>query len=221
MDTKALRRLIKQYLVPSFPELTLSRNQADLFFVPMNHIYRYVGFSGSSYSRSTIRVTSAFMPLYLPIHFFHVSFGRRLKHEDNNDAWEWSEADETRVFDSITQSMRTQGLPLLNTIRSPMDFARSKYVVNDTSPLARRGEIYSLICDGAFGEALPKMEELITTIEIQFKQDPYKTTSDVEWHQRDKELHGLLKEDPEMARSRLLEWEQLTIKKLKLDKYPN
>lgn len=221
MDTRTLRRLIKRHLVPVFPELTLNSKESDLFFDPMNHIYRYFSFAGSAYSTATIRVNAAFMPLYVPADFYHVTLGKRLQN-GHTDVWEWSEAEETKVFESIRDAMRTQGMERLGKVQSPLDLARMAPLLNSPdSEAVKQAVDYSLIYTGQFEEAQVGMEEYMKPIEIRDRRNPPTEPWDLERQRLERELSGLLKQNPEEARQLLLQWEQQTIKNLKLEKYPN
>jgi hypothetical protein len=219
MDNRALRKLIKKHMLPDFPGFVLSSRESDLFAVPMNHLYRSFMFCGSSYSTTTFRVNAAVVPLYVPTEFYHVDFGGRLQN-GNDDVWEWSEAREEQVMAGVKEAMLTQGLPRLSKIQSPLDFARvipalePQKTVNRTEAVA-----YSLIYSEQFAEAEPLLKELCDEL------DRLTGNSTVGWavekRRRNHELHRALRQDPQKAGALLLEWEQRTIKNLKLEKYPN
>jgi hypothetical protein len=188
-----------------------------MFIIPMNHLYRYFAFAGSSYSTTSFRVNAAIMPLYVPAEFYHVTLGERLKH-GNNDTWEWSEAEEQTVFARLKDAMVTQGMPRLGKIQSPLDFARlyssvdSEKTVNRTEAIA-----YSLIYAGIYDEGLEQMRELCKYWESSNNPAPFA----IEKRNRNKQLCNTLEQNPQEAKNLLIEWEKQTIKNLKLDGYPN
>jgi hypothetical protein len=217
MNKRILSKFIKNHFLPAFPGFTLNKAESDMFIVPMNHLYRAFVFAGSSYSTTSFRVNAAIMPLYVPAEFYHVTFGERMKH-GNNDTWEWSETEEQAVSERLKDAMVTQGMPRLGKIQSPLDFARTISSVKPQKTVNRTQAIaYSLIYAGVYDEGLQHLRELCKELESFNGSAPW----DIEKRDRNKELCNTLEQNPQQAKELLVEWEKQSIKNLKLDGYPN
>src|SRR5580765_5166978 len=88
MNTKFFNKLIKSHLLREFPGYITSK-RGDLFRSPMNHLWRGFSFSPSS-TPDWFYVTVTITPLYMPMDFFCVGIGERLR-SGPTDVWVWQE----------------------------------------------------------------------------------------------------------------------------------
>jgi len=157
------------------------------------------------------------MPLFVPTDTLTLLFGRRLSNA-GTDAWDWDETRIANFIDNLKQAMRYQGLEWLRQIQRPLDLARvGPTLVSPKSIEGKEVIAYSLIYTELFDEAESKMEELCTSIRLSNSNAPWA----IEWGHRSQTLLNLLKTAPHKAKEQLLEWEQQTIKNLKLEKLAN
>ena len=158
------------------------------------------------------------MPLYVPSEFYHVTFGKRLL-DGNNDTWEWTANGEDRIFERVREALKTQGMARIGHIQSPLDFARMQPKLSgETFFNLNQAVAYSLIYAGVFDEAELRMEALHQEWErLGSDLAPWAVVAKA----RDFNLNEVLQNDPQAARALLLDWEQQSIKNLKLEGYVN
>jgi hypothetical protein len=202
-------RIIKREILPSFPGFTMT-HAAEMMIVPMNHLFRRFSFSpSSSITNTAFKLHADIMPLYFPIDFTYLGFGRLLRNNSYED-WDFSEPD---VFPRVIGVMKGEGMDVLNTANGPLELATHGPRLS-SSPGAMEKLAYSFAFADHFEEARAILEEIAPIYE---GAKEYKMAA---WN-RLSHFRNLLQTDPQRAKAQLLEWEQFTIKHLKLEKFPN
>jgi hypothetical protein len=204
-------RIIKREILPSFPGFTMT-HAAEMMIVPMNHLFRRFSFSPASITNTAFELNADIMPLYFPIDFTYLMFGRLLRN-NSYQHWDFQEPD---VFPRVIAVMKGEGMDVLNTASGPLELAL--YGPRLSRSVAAKERIaYSFAYAERFDESLRLIEEVASRYEA--SEPKYDTT--IEHLKRVHFFRDLLKTDPQRAKAQLLEWEQFTIKHLKLEKFPN
>jgi hypothetical protein len=212
MRAREAIRIIKREILPFFPGFTMT-HAAEMMIVPMNHLFRRFSFSpSSSITNTAFKLNVDIMPLYFPTDFTYLLFGKLLRNNSYED-WDFSEPD---VFSRVIAVMKGEGMDVLNTASGPLELAlHGPRLVNTTE--AKERTAYSFAYAERFDESLRLIEEVASRYEA--SEPKYDTT--IEHLKRVHFFRDLLKTDPQRAKAQLLQWEQFTIKHLKLEKFPN
>lgn len=216
MRAKQFNQIIKTYLLPEFPGYVTS-NRGDIIAVPMNHLWRGFVFAPCSVPELCF-LSYNVMPLYFPADVLYTGIGNRLL-EGNSDSWEWNEANAEQIAKRMLVAMKRVESEILDKFKSPLDFGTvgpQLYGWEGWNHLEKFA--YSLIYADRFEEAVPMLVELIGRLE---RQRPELNGVKSQMQIRCETILNLKKADPARAKAQLLEWEQQTIKELKLEKYPN
>jgi hypothetical protein len=219
MKLKFINNLIKQHLLPAFPGFG-GPHAASLLIVPMNHIWRGFSFESSA-DPDWFYLYVNVLPLYMPITFKYVGLGHRLRH-GRIERWHWNEARAPELIAELIQTLKVAEQDHLEKLRTPLEIGRAgppllvRRAPNDLEIAA-----FSLIYAGEFKEALPLLEELCDGVERRLSRARKPGEEKEEYQLRKEKVRDLLRADPEAARAQLLEWEQRSIKVLKLEKYTN
>jgi hypothetical protein len=181
----------------------------------MNHLWRGFLFSGSRVAQCFYFYVNI-MPLYIPTDVHYVGIGSRL-FEDATTTWEWDETRAQEIIDRLVNRMESKERELLDKLQTPADIARTgPQLCGMHDPNRVRIYALSLVYAGEFGHALPMLEELcirMTEMRGAHEKGPIQVQCET--------ILELLKRDPALAKAQLLEWEQQTIKNLRLERYVN
>jgi hypothetical protein len=218
MNLSQFNRIIKNHFLQHFNGF-VTTGRADLLKVPMNHLWRGFLFAPSSYSKTSFYVGVNAMPLYYPTDFFYLGIGDRLRN-GITEVWEWDEANPGGVVDRLLKAMKSDGIALLERIRTPSDFATMSPTMGSIDdPNTYERAVYSWIYAEQFERAMATMDDLCRRLRALARPD--NTDWDVEQRQRNEELREILRRDPQAAKARLQQFEQQTIQNFKLEKFPN
>jgi hypothetical protein len=238
INTRFLRKLLKREVVPLFPGF-VQRN-ADLFAVPLNHLWRAFSFQKSA-GWPQWYVWYNVLPLYMPIQFWHVGLGDRLRFHrrhfeawyhryfepfggtasspapvtDTVEVWVWDEqGNSSELIEALVSTLKAASTNILDKFQTPLDVAANgpaMFGLNSSHYI----EIYaySFIYAEQFSGAVPLLNDLLAR---------YRSGTDcTEKIARTEMLLGFLATNPAKAKAQLEEWEKQSIKLLKLEKYPN
>jgi len=216
MNQRDFNRIVKDHLLPELPGYVTSK-RGDLFAVPMNHLWRGFVFESSA-SRELCYFNVNIMPLYKPTDFLYAGIGRRLRSR-RMQAWEWGEASEEATVKELIGAMKSAKQELLDKFQTPSDIAElGPQTLNVETwhalDLLGLAQVYA----GRYEEATRTLENLHNRMELQ--RAALKEEEKSEMHLRCETILNLLKTEPSRAKALLLEWEQQTIKNLKLDRFP-
>jgi hypothetical protein len=240
IDTRFLRKLIKPEVLPLFPGF-VERN-AELFVVPMNHIWRAFSFQKST-SFPHWYVWYNVLPLYMPIQFSHVGLGGRLGFHNRHfmawynreiqpfdpgtvpspapvtntvELWVWDElGNPVELIEALVSRLKAAKADILDKFETPLDVPTNgpaMFGLNAWNHI----EIYaySFIYAEQFSQAVPLLNDLLAK---------YRSVAEhgAEHITRTEMLLSFLLIDPARAKAQLQECENQSIKNLKLEKYPN
>src|SRR5882672_1280574 len=241
MNPSFINNLIKKELLREFPGFV--GQPTDFFSVPMNHLWRGFCFQKST-GAPMWYVAYNVLPLYMPIDFFHIGLGNRLRFDNRHFAewfknnievhdpsierpppvtntvgvWVWDETKAQEVINVLVSTLKAAKADYLDKLRTPLEIGTNgpKLFGMESWDYV---EIfaYSLIYVEQFKEALGMLEDLCQRIESRRSPGAEKEESQI----TKEKIRDLLKTNPSAAKDQLLEWEQRSIMRLKLEKYAN
>ena len=242
INPRFINNLIKKELLPEFPGFA-GPYENSFFAVPMDHVWRGFCFQKSR-EVPMWYVSYNVLPLYMPIEFFHVGLGNRLRFDNryfdewfkNNievldptierpppatttvEVWVWDETKAPEVISVLVNTLKSAKADRLDKLRSPLEVGTNGPKLFGTVGWnALEIFAYSLIYVGQFKEALGMLEDLCHRHESMRNAGEEKGR-----HQINREtMRDLLNANPSAAKIQLLEWEQRSIRILKLEKYTN
>jgi hypothetical protein len=208
MNAKDLRP-IHRALLPTLPGF--AAHKSLLLMAPMNGMLRAIHCDPSAFSKDDFHVEAFVMPLCVPTDYLVLTLGHPIRHPKGG--WGWTRKMPDLVSD-LSEAIQTQVLPFLQSIRTAEDFARmatefwaNPHTARDVAfALANAGDIRRAIA--VLDEALPGLESL---------------DKDIAWHlelcEDAKMMRDLLASNPVVARRQLVEWEDYTIRALRLEQF--
>ena len=206
MNAHDLKPLYKR-LLPDFPGFAAHRS---LFLTtPMRGMLRAVHCDPSAFSKDDFHVAAFVMPLCVPSEHISLLFGERLRHPGNG-SWGWSKKSPGLLTD-LSHAIRSRALPFLEAIQSADDFATmsATYWAN---PHAPKETAFVLARAGQHERAVSIIDDLIPRLDVRssWQQTILEDTTN---------LRHLLLNDPNEAQRKLGEWENYTIRKLRLEAF--
>jgi hypothetical protein len=160
MKSKEFEALAKRYLLPSLPSFGVRGGL--LFRKPRDDLLVGFRFEGSDFDKSQFALWGFVQPLYVPERGIVFTFGKRLGGRPEF-WWRISETNGEQVMSDVLSVATTDGLQLLEQVRTPRDFVdRAPYLVSDQSNLhLRRAQAFSLARAGDLSSARQRLEDFV------------------------------------------------------------
>ena len=205
MNAKDLRPIHRE-LLPYLP--SFAARKTLLLMTPMNGMLRAVDFDASAFSKDDFYVATTVMPLCVPSDHISLLFGNRLRHRTEGEHW-------TRklpnLVEDLLEAIRAQALPFLERLRSADDFATmaKQFWRNPHTP---KETAFVLARDGQYDRAVAIINSLLPTLNLKvgWEKGIFDDAS---------ALRRLLLTNPDEAQRKLAEWEDYTVRKLKLEAF--
>jgi hypothetical protein len=204
MNTAQVRSLSRDLL----PHIPSYRHKGHMLFAtPLNHVLRAFYFESSAFDRSTFYLWAFFLPLYVPTTHVSFNFGTRLRKESGCEGWDLSDA---QLGEALLASIRSNGLPFLDNVRLPRDVPTAIQRLHaGAGPHGLEAIAYSLVIADKITQAEEALERLSKTLDATV---PWQA----EMMGRASRLARKLCMHPQDALQQLAEWEEETLKNLKL-----
>ncbi len=201
MKGRALEALFRRYLLPALPGFGFRKSL--LYSQPIGNILRGFSFDSSRFDANTFYVEAFVQPLYVPSTFIYYLFGQRLTSR-TGQLWRITPETETAVILDVLASLKKEGLPFINYIRSPRDLGEKASLVGGRSdiPHAMEAVAYSLVLAGEDAKALAALDQLDALCRIHLASAPYLG----ETVQRSATIRASLTHDPPAAIALLQQW---------------
>ena len=211
LDNKTKKFLEKYTLTELKGEFLLKK---DMLYKKdfSNGIFKAFCFERSGFDKNGFYLWVFAQPLYIPSDFIFLTFGMRLRNQENNEWWESKASDPNGAeayFLSLHDTIVNKGIPYLNQVSTPEAFCHFFKVKKDKGIRVHEGVAYSLFYLGdkeAYNEGRLFLNQVRQTqnCEIEWVKEMISRT----------EL--LLNSDLDKAKEILTEWEKSTIGNLKL-----
>jgi hypothetical protein len=217
MKHNQIKKLAEKYLLPEMPDFVVHKN--DLQMIPLEHLSRGFSFQSSLFSKGRFTISAFVQPLYVPKEYKILTYGGRLGTLNNGPEkwWNLENHPEEVIFSEVRNLIHNEGLPFLEKLNSPSEFARY-YLPKAKSPNIWQMEAvgFSLVFANKFNQAKAILEENCTYLVKAMKEDIYDSPHYPMIYNRDMEILRCLDEDVDQAFSLLAEWEEYTLEKLGL-----
>jgi hypothetical protein len=214
MKARQIERLLKAHVIPELD--AFDAKGFLLFQVPIADLLHFFYFSSSGFDKDLFYIDMAVQPLYVPQDDVHFTFGRRL-----DGTWDIGEGPTPEaVMKRVLAYIQHQGLPFMEQVRAPRDFADSWVLLTNLlpeDPLLREPIAYSLALSGRFEKAIEAVRDLNETeAEDSEPRWPDVTAARVK---RLESVLRALEQDPQDAIDLLRMWRLETLANLKLLDY--
>lgn len=215
MTRGMFERLARRHLLPSLPGFAIARGL--IYKGPIEWLLRAFVFVPSAFSKEDFYVHVAVQPLYLPWESVILDQGRRLGH------WVVDPSQEGEVFADVRDRITQQGVPFLEKIATPLDYAENpprhhldgRVVAEDLEPLA-----YSYILASKYEAGRDLLEEWFARVAAYGPESSW-TEYDTQRAARKRRVLEALDRDPTEAVAPLCEWRAYTLAHLGLDPDPS
>lgn len=213
---------LTKVLLPQLPRFS-SNNRCELFISPIRHVWRGFTFESSAASREDFYFWWFFMPMCTPRDHLILNYGSRLDVPGGHAGWR---TDMDDLPEKLIEAMQTTALPFLYQVNSIQDTISAIYRhQSETIPQANTGrpvmDIHvrdDLAClyilDGQFEEARAMLDEIIA---CEHGDDRRHWILDIVARMRG--LRSKLLEDPQLAVNQVKEWQEYTLRALKLERW--
>lgn len=204
MRHRELKPLFRTML-PSLPGFV--GHKSLLIKAPMNGLLRAVDFDPSGFDKASFYVATFVMPLCVPSDYLHLTFGQRIRQHGKTDGWSMTMDD---LAAELLRDIQAQALPYLaraDTFLSAVDVISAF-----SNPHAPKAMAFLLARAGERKRATALINEYLPKLRLDSHWE--KEIFDISTRLRD-----MLIADPEAAHRQLLEWEEYTIQKLRLEAF--
>jgi hypothetical protein len=210
MRRKEADRLCRKHLLAQLPGFAASRGL--LYRAPIRDLLNGFCFDPSAFDRQSFYLYVFVQPLYVPCSHIILSFGTRL-----GFGWELTKENENEVAAKLLTCIRNEGLPWLEPLQTPADFANniatSTTMYKPDGLHLLRAIAYSQALVGDFQKALGTLKHLFATYDSPGPADP-------EWqHNLFKEVNcfrDTLLQDHAAAQALLKRWRVETLEAIRL-----
>jgi hypothetical protein len=233
-----IKKIIKEKVLPEFPGFVGPFGGAAFFAMPMNHLWRGFSFQKSS-GVPMWYVWYNVLPLYMPLDGMQIGLGGRVSF-DNKQFTEWFARniddklerpvpatnfvdcwvlEENQMDEAVTlliSALKTAKSKYIDPFQTPLDVAKNGPEVFGAESWNRiELYAYSFIYAEEFGPALSMLDSLLRRIHEKLGFVEQKSFLQI----RVERVLELLRHEPSAAKQQLVEWEQNSIRLLKLEKY--
>lgn len=206
MKGRAFQKFAQNFLLPELPGFAV---KGDLIYrVTVGRVLNAITFDSSGFSPRVFYPNAFVQPLYVPLDFITMTLGKPfLGH------WEFQPGNQA-LADRLLQSIKTEGMPLLQALGTPEKIAHHAEKMKSTeNHYVRQATAYSMVLVGEEREAIKRLDELLVMLE-KMASGIQKWALDV--HREVAHFRGIVLRDPDEARTLLLQWGEETRTKLKL-----
>lgn len=178
-----------------------------LYAQPLGHVLRGFYFEDSGFDPAAFYVWTFFLPLYLPTTHISFTFGQRLA-GDNGERWT---IEDPKGEDKVLSAINTAGLPYLSGTENIHQLALvlERRYAGSRDPYVWEALALSFAMNDDNSAAVRTLDHLLTI-----------TDPDIAWQKAMRTRAEVLKRDlcsnPIEAKRTLSEWEQTTVKNLRL-----
>jgi hypothetical protein len=152
---REFQKFASSFLIPQLPGFVTEGHL--IFRVPVENVIRGFIFDSSAFSAEAFHPTAFVQPLYVPHDHITMTLGSRLR-----GAWEFSRERNQQLADRLLESMRKEGLPLLEELGSPQKIADSAEVLFSTkNHYVRQAAAYSLVLIAEDRKAVQRLDQLL------------------------------------------------------------
>jgi hypothetical protein len=138
--------------------------RGDLLFIrPLGHTLRGICFERSSDSQS-FYVWVFFLPLFVPRKYLSFEFGRRIRAQVGGECWN---AESPNVISDLGAILECEALPLLLSIKSPLDVTRIAVSLPRTDPYVQQSLAYAWVYSGDVDRAKSELKRLIQMLNVE------------------------------------------------------
>lgn len=198
-------------LTPIFREITrirpeLAFHKRLLFKAPVGQVLRGIHFDPSGFHKDPFNVSAFIMPFCVPTNYYHMSFGIQI--QILGEGWSMTMPD---LLPKLLSKIREDAIPFLDRVSTleSLIVAMHHY---PTSPHAWQASAYSLARIGETRRAVEAIERYIPELRM---SSHWQTDIAKEF----RALRHLLIYEPDLAATKLEEWETETIHNLGLGRF--
>ena len=204
------KKTLASALMSTAPDLKRRGRSGKLLKTPLRRIFRGYSLSGSMV-KNHCYVHAILLPLYVPNDVLALTFGERL-HHDHDELWDAS------LADTLAEAAGETWADVLESVQTPEDFAdwASPRIDFDrpSYPLIE-AYAYSLVAAGDQEQGVNMLRRFLS---MEAMRNPKYAHSE-ETKARAETLLKLAETDMEAADRQLREWEEFTVKSLKLEEF--
>jgi hypothetical protein len=212
MRGREVERLCRNHILPELSGFAVSSSL--LYRDPVEDLLCAFCFESSAYDRESFFFWVFVQPLYVRKDHVVFTFGNRLGLN-----WELAKGKERDVASKLLATIREEGLPWLESVRTPAKFAKNVFDLDtmyrpDKAPVLQ-AVAYSQALTGQYEMASKTLNRLFTNYEGPAPDAPA-------WaHELFSEIASFrdtLLSSPETAQAQLKKWREQTLKALGLDR---
>ena len=207
MKKREFQKFASEFLIPQLPGFAVKGHL--IYEVPVGNLFRGFVFDSSGFSAKTFNPDAFVQPLYIPHDYITMTLGKRLL-----GVWEFQSGGDQALADRLLQSMRMEGLPLLQALGTPEKIAHdAEKLFSPKNHYVRQARAYSLVLIGQDREAIQRLDELLAMLKemsVGIQKWALKVHAEVA------SFRETLLRDAEEARGLLAQWTEQTRQKLGL-----